>query len=67
MINFKLKKTTFEGMKISLDEEILFPFDKGPNIMDVLFSFDLQDVTSLLKLSCINVNIETDKYVKVKS
>ena len=51
MINFKLKKTTFEGMKISLDEEILFLFDKGPNIMDVLFSFDLQDVTSLLKLS----------------
>ena len=44
MINFKLKKTTFEGMKISLDEEILFLFDKG-----------------------INVNIETDKYVKVKS
>ena len=77
MINFKLKKTTFEGMKISLDEEILFPFDKGPNIMDVLFSFDLQDVTSLLKLSWNklkdfalehpDLNMEIRKFLEDKS
>ena len=51
MVNFKLMKTTFGGMKISLNEDILFSFDKGPNIMDILYSYNLQDVTSLLKSS----------------
>ena len=66
MVNFKLMKTTFSGMTITLNEDILFSFDKGPNFMDILYSFDLQDVTSLLKSSwnklrdfAVNVNIKT--------
>lgn len=77
MINFKLKKITFEGMKISLDAGILFSFDKGPNIMDILYSFDLQDVTSLLKLSWnklmnftreyTDLNVEVAKFLEDSS
>lgn len=31
MINFKLKKVTFEVIKISLDKTVLFSFNKEPN------------------------------------
>ena len=58
MVNFKLMKTTFGGMKISLNEDILFSFDKGPNIMDILYSSNLQDVTSLLKSKSAALSIK---------